>query len=373
MKNVIKTASLLCFIMLILSACIVAEYGDAPDGTATGYPGLFEQTGEFPTLNANDGARTRTINDAILGRTASREDDANDPNDPDGQSNLNPNNTDSDDGIISMVIFLESIPCPAELQVLVTCPETGNGGEYFLNVLIDLNMNGRWGGTAVNNEPEWVVQNFRVNVSPGDSLVVIPPRFFFSSGNRLPENAWMRIALTRERINNPDWDGTGEFSSGEIEDHVIELPDFGDKCVPIPFVQLVGGGNVVQFPPGVAQVNFSLRVTDLKNCPNAQFGWDISHINGGMVNLIQNPPFGAPLPPPGGFGGIHPINMGGPVLLNFTAIRGPVLPARYRVRAWGIDPVSEVKPTGVVIGYTDCENYIEFTGEEQEKEPDTEK
>jgi hypothetical protein len=70
-----------------------ADYGDAPDGGPTGYPDLFAQTGNFPSLFSSDGARTLNVDEAVLGETASAEVDANDPADPDGTQNLT--NTDS--------------------------------------------------------------------------------------------------------------------------------------------------------------------------------------------------------------------------------------------------------------------------------------
>lgn len=371
MKNYFRVAMgcTLGIVFLSFTSCKKAEYGDAPDGSSTGYAGIFEQTGQFPTLEARNGARALQSKDAVLGSVASLEKNANDTSDPDGQPNLNPSNTDSDDGIVSMVIIPVSIPVPAELQILVSGPAGGSGGDFFVNVLIDLNLNGKWGGTAVNNEPEWVVQNFPVSVTPGDSLVVKPPRFFFSAGNRLPDKAWMRIALTRESIISSDWDGSGEFSSGEIEDHVIDLPKFGDnKCVPIPIMTLVGGGNVVTFPMGVNQVNFSFSVTDVRNCPNAQFGWSFTHTGGCNVGIVQLPQLSAPLAAPAAgidIGGMHPINAGGPVILKFSATRCNNLPATYTYRSWGIDPKSQVTPTGVIIGYEDNSGTIRFVGEEE--------
>jgi hypothetical protein len=183
----------------------------------------------------------------------------------------------------------------------------------------------------------------------------------------------MRIALTKENITSSDWDGSGEFSSGEIEDHVIDLPKFGDdnKCVPIPIMTLVGGGNVVVFPAGVNQVNFSFSVTDVRNCPNAQFGWSFTHTGGCNVNIVQKAVLSAPLlppPPPGvDISGMHPINGGGPVLLNFTATRCNNLPSTYTYSSWGIDPPSQVTRTGVTIGYVDNFGTIEFAAEKEEE------
>ena len=183
----------------------------------------FAQVGNFPTLFSSNGARVLNANEAWLGESASAETDANDPADPDGITNLT--NTDSDDGLANFFISLVAIPPPTNLTVTVSAPEGSTGGTYYLNALIDLNMDGEWGGQGINGELEWVVQNQPVQVSPGVVTPFTPPSFAFSNGNLLPDGAFMRVALTKEMVP-PNWDGTGEFSAGEIEDHFIELPEF---------------------------------------------------------------------------------------------------------------------------------------------------
>jgi hypothetical protein len=41
------------FLMGFIS-CQKAEFGDAPDGVATGYASQFQQTGQFPTLESSN-------------------------------------------------------------------------------------------------------------------------------------------------------------------------------------------------------------------------------------------------------------------------------------------------------------------------------
>ena len=75
-----------------------------------------------------------------------------------------------------------------------------------MNAIIDLNMDGEWGGQGVNGELEWVVQNEPVQVVPGQTTEFTPPAFAFSNGNLLPDGAYMRLALTKEMVP-ANWDG----------------------------------------------------------------------------------------------------------------------------------------------------------------------
>ena len=133
----------------------------------------------------------------------------------------------ADDGLLDITVVLLSIPPPAALAVSVTTAPDAPAGPRFLNVLIDLNMNGEWGGATAGGELEWVVRNFSQDVAPGTTVNFVPPAFAFAfgHGNRLPFGAWMRVALTREPIDAGDWDGTGTFEFGEIEDYKLVLPD----------------------------------------------------------------------------------------------------------------------------------------------------
>jgi len=88
-------------------------------------------------------------------------------------------------------------------------------GTFYLNLLVDLNHDGFWGG-EFNGSPEWVIPNEEIII---DSTT---PRF----EHCIPEHAylsqtWMRAAITTTSITSSDWDGTGEFNSGEIEDHIL--------------------------------------------------------------------------------------------------------------------------------------------------------
>jgi len=213
----------------------LGDYGDAPDGTPTGYDQTpnynpitsgYALTGSFPTLTANDGAWVSNTNTVTLGPSVSNEVSATDPNDPDGEPNIlvpQHSNRDSDDG-------LELDICPFTPPLgPVTTPPFGTskcsrnitvysnvGGTFYLNLLADFNRNGMWGGESFGH-PEWVIENQQVIIDPVvDNIAKIA----------LPDDAnnewiWMRIAITTQPIQVSDWDGTGEFNSGEIEDHIL--------------------------------------------------------------------------------------------------------------------------------------------------------
>lgn len=310
------------------------DFGDAPDGGATGYPAPFAQTGSFPTLLASDGARVQSTSDATLGPTGSLE------------ANALVVNGDSDDGLSELIILTVSIPPPAKLSVTVNGQPGGSGGTFFVNVLIDLNLDGEWSGATVNGQPEWVVQNFPTIVTPGQSNVVPLPEFGFSNGNALPSGAWMRIALTKEQITASGWDGSGEFSSGEIEDHVILLPLVGGKTPAMPVIENCQP-NPALFPPGGIITMFTCDIFS----PQPGFATVTFNCVPDTVAIISFGNIGPPFP-------VGPAK----VALNFIAFKGASPPPRVNciVTASSQDPPSKVTPTGVTVGFADSTTTAAF-------------
>lgn len=331
------------------------DYGDAPDGESTDYPTGFAQTGSFPTLFSSDGARTLNVEEAYLGDSASAELDANDPDDPDGVQNLS--NTDSDDGLVDFFITLTSIPPPTTLSVEVNAPEDSEGGTFYLNAVIDLNMDGEWGGQGANGELEWVVQNEAVEVTPGGTTPFTSPPFGFSNGLILPDGAFMRLALTKEMV--PDnWDGTGEFSAGEIEDHYIKLPLKEGKRLPVLTVDCGG-----PYEPG------AIVTCDVTNSGGAgTFTYELFHIGSGTVNVplptCTTPggePPGGPVkindgPPPGAGPDLNPVK----ITCSSTAGEAP---DTWKLVARVQDPPAVVQNGGIQAGASEeSESEFQFEG-----------
>lgn len=319
-----------------------ADFGDAPDGGSTGYITSRAQTGNFPTLLESNGARALNVEEAYLGDSASAEQDANDEDDPDGVPNLT--NADSDDGLVDFFITLTSIPPPTVLGVNVTAPEGSPGGTFYLNAIIDLNLDGEWGGQGASGESEWAVRNEPVEVVPGDTTPFISQPFAFSDGLVLPDGAYMRVALTKEMV--PDnWDGTGEFSAGEIEDHVITLPKKDGE--PIPVLTVDCGG---PYKPGAV---VTCIVTNSGGA--GTFTYSLRRIGTGTVNVPLPTCKTGPGEPPGGPVAINdgpPPGAGAdpnPVTITCVSTPGQA-PDTWRLTVRAVDPPAVVIPGGIQAG-----------------------
>lgn len=324
------------------------DYGDAPDGGPTNYPEPFTQTGLFPSLFSSNGARTLQVDQASLGPTISEEVDADDPADPDGGPNLT--NSDRDDGLVDFFITLSAIPPPTTLSVDVVGPPGSQGGTFYINAVIDLNMDGEWGGQGANGELEWVVQNQPVQVSAGNTTSFTSPPFGFSNGNLLPDGAYMRIALTKETVSG-NWDGTGEFSAGEIEDHVIELPQIDGKETPVLSVDCNG--------PYQPDAVVTCLVTNMV-AAGGNFTYSLAKVSGGTVNVpiaTCNP--GAPA------GG--PVAIGPNQTVGITCASTPgTTPTTWRFTARVQDPPAVVVEGGIRLGHSD-ESTADFDFEGEPK------
>lgn len=340
----------------------IAEYGDAPESGPAGYAGGYSVVdAAFPTLynTANStGYGSHALDSSMewLGEDYSYEDDADDSADPDGVMNLV--NTDAfDDGVKGLNIKLVSIPPPATLTVDVSVDASAPNETRYLNAVIDLNMDGTWGGHAAGGEPEWVVQNMPVNVTPGTTETITSGEFAYSHGWILTPTTWMRVVLTRDPVDASAlgadaWDGSGAFEYGEVEDYYIQLPDFNDGAGGPGGPHNGGRGLVwgkpapvmlcpqkVLFPPNVNQVFFRCMVYNFGGAGNNAYAlWWI------VGNVFVNPVAGQinmPTAPPGfrGFGVV-----GNPSALWFNAWKlGAVQkPSTWGYNIVGIDPESLV-------------------------------
>ncbi len=344
------TATATRSVTVTVPAPAVFNFGEAPDGTATGYPNVFgiinpAQIGGFPTLLAHNGARTQSTADGTLGTLASLTADA-----------VLGDFTD-EDGLQNMIVVLTSIPPPAAITVRVTAPAGSSGGTMYLNAVFDKNMNGAWDGAS-----EWVVQNQPVSLpAAGTSTTFSPPAFAFSNGNILPDPAWMRIALTRDPIASGAWDGSGSLSSGEVEDYLVHLPALpGPPIKKVPILTVQPGGPYT-FPGGVGILPTQFVVSNW--APTAgTFTYSFNKLDGNVALLL---PWAPPPAPPVPIGAFDPV-AGTPATVAVAGTASSpnqaALPSHWRVDVDPVDPPAFFVPGGVYIGEGMATGILDFAG-----------
>jgi hypothetical protein len=256
-----------------------ADYGDAPDGQDA-YKGVM---GHFPTLyNTTNshlgrlGGHTLNTGQETLGFNVSTEVDANDPSDPDGTANLV--NADSDERIY--IIMDQS---QARLAFTVAVSADAPNMTRYANALIDFDQSGNWSSGSAG--AEWVAVNLSVDVAPGSSETIMTDLFNWGNQTPLVWAVWMRLALTRDKIeesqfaNLGGWDGSGRFNYGEIEDYCGFLTDNPSPpppppppLPPPPKGDGNGGGNGGPPPPGPAKgpcgydINYHVLIINCGDC-----------------------------------------------------------------------------------------------------------
>lgn len=223
------------------------DLGDAPDSTnhnnrnmnayptvKANYPTVYSDgsgTGPFGPAHRND------ILVAYLGKSITRETEADTGTDEDGVNNINPlsgssNNDKGDDGV---VVPLNLPPCQwttFEYSVNVVDPDV----DLWVNVWLDWNRDGDWDDTmecAQGAAPEWAVQNqFLFDLPIGSNKITSPAILpWHPQGN--PKEIWMRITLSEQPWkggSNPGAKGNagsgpqGKYLYGETEDYLF-TPD----------------------------------------------------------------------------------------------------------------------------------------------------
>ncbi|MYD94812.1 MAG: hypothetical protein F4Y02_14220 [Chloroflexi bacterium] len=244
---------------------LAADFGDAPDGAPAGYRGT-RVIGRFPTRldtrsSPNPGAHVLSPGPDRLGKAVTSESDADDLADPDGVPNLI-NADDGDDGVTALTLSLDQVPAQATLEVSVALTAAAPPGPRYLNVLIDMNLDGRW-SVGEDATPEWAVRNLVVSLTPGTSRSVRTLPFAVGATSRLPDGAWMRVALTRERIVGDAWDGGGRWQAGEIEDYQLALPRTGGASESAaPLIATICPSSV-DVPSGALMQRTSCRLVNL--------------------------------------------------------------------------------------------------------------
>ena len=230
------------------------EYGDAPEG-ALAYPSSGV-TGLFPTCTGVGPAGYVMHNNfgAWFGPGFDMEGDGNAGLCP----AFNPNNYDQDEGFndgdaglirpqpytIQGAVGSETVvPCPngsgsalgntcqtaqwgtdIDMQVHNTMP---NHPEYlpaYVNVLIDWNQDGQWGGSSTCSggtvAAEHVLVNYLVPALHIGTLSALGPADFTIGPNS--GYVWARFSITEKPVAR-DWDGDGQFEDGESEDYLLRV------------------------------------------------------------------------------------------------------------------------------------------------------
>ena len=193
----------------------VPDLGDAPDSSnnignnMTAYPkGAFTGTrAYFPTV-FHDGSGTGPygpihLNDTVvahLGKTITRETEADTGPDQDGVNNIRPssNTPDNDHGDDGVVLPLNLPTCrwaTFDYTVNVIDPDV----DLWVNVWLDWNRDGDWDDTlncAEGSAPEWAVQNQLLFDLPVGSHVITTPAIFSWHPKGGSDEIWMRITLS---------------------------------------------------------------------------------------------------------------------------------------------------------------------------------
>ena len=268
-----------------------ADFGDAPDGDPAGYTGT-RVIGRFPTRldtrsSASPGAHVLKTGFETLGSDVTTEAGANDAQDPDGTPNMI-NADAADDGVIGITLNLANIPVQAVLELTVSLTKSAPVGPRYVNVLIDMNMDGRWSSPDTTTT-EWAVRNLEVNLAPGTSDQVQSPAFNLGTRTHLPNESWMRVTLTRTPIDSDVWDGGGRWMFGEIEDYRLELPVLSNgasSVTPLPLVTLECPP-LISVPKGGLIVRTSCQLINLGGSGTTKL--DLTQISGGAHVLTTHP------------------------------------------------------------------------------------
>ncbi len=156
----------------------------------------------------------------------------------------------------------------------------------YVNVLIDWDQNGVWGGAAqcpLAAAPEHVLVDWPVPngyVGPLSGLVPPPPPFLIGPNSGY---VWARVTIT-ERQLGISWTGTGVFEDGETEDYLLQVDpetheeyDFGDAPDPTYPTLLASLGAQHVIVPGIMLGNLIDGEADGQPTVNAD-GDDLANL-----------------------------------------------------------------------------------------------
>lgn len=94
----------------------------------------------------------------------------------------------------------------------------------YVNVLVDWNQDGQWGGSSMcsggNTTPEHVLVNYMVPPLYIGTLSALGPADFTIGPKQ--GYVWTRFSITETEVPE-DWDGSGVFEDGETEDYLLRI------------------------------------------------------------------------------------------------------------------------------------------------------
>lgn len=203
-----------------------ADFGDAPDGGATGYSNPGAAIGSFPSKLASNGARAVDINQLWLGQAVDKDTDSKQVNHDLG-----------DDGV--RVNFNSCAASSASFYVAEKTPGKLTGKAY-LNLYVDWNKDGKWSGSDACAD-EWAVKNYPVDLANiNQSFNAISTEF---PGGKEIKDLWYRATISYDQQLASD--ARGEIKIGEVEDYGPGIPEndsFYDAfCNPDPLKINHGG------------------------------------------------------------------------------------------------------------------------------------
>ncbi|MBD3384614.1 T9SS type A sorting domain-containing protein [candidate division KSB1 bacterium] len=271
MKNLNLIFLVGLFIMVCNAQAQDSEFGDAPDG-ALAYPSL-SIVGNFPTCSSVPATSwVQHYGTAMwFGPSWDHEPDGNAGGCPafTNQYDLDECFSDNDAGLLFPPSYTitgpagsESvIPCSAQsgglgvicntaawglnIDISITNSWQDIGG--YVNVLIDWDQNGVWGGSAscaTAAAPEHVLVDFYIPPGFNGALSSLAPPAFLIGPNA--GYVWARFTITGQPVNTSDWNGAGIFEDGESEDYLLlideEQVDWGDAPDPTYPTRIANNG-----------------------------------------------------------------------------------------------------------------------------------
>jgi uncharacterized repeat protein (TIGR01451 family) len=288
-----------------------ADLGDAPDSTnhpnkpMTAYssplvPAKFPTVFDPATGLPQGPKHLQPKGLAWLGSDVSCENEADQPPDCDGVTNIDPpsdaKDQDKFDDGVALPIAIPFVCGQTQFKYTVTSSSTNpisTSNPMYLNVWFDFNRDGDWddpiqkcplGPSTTGSFTEWAVQNQLITVVPGPNSFTTPA--FGAANPTKGSDMWMRITLTDQPIapaNGADASGPASgYKYGETEDYLLKL-QYTELCG-IKFNDLNGNGKQDANEPGLA--GWTIEVKDA----NGNFiGFAVTDDQGKYCIVVPSP------------------------------------------------------------------------------------